>query len=156
MIERTSGRMMHHLKHILLAEDDDLYAFILQVAFRRAGIENPVYRLVSHDEVIAYMGGEGRFADRKSYPVPVLFVLALRLPLQDDFKALRWIRAHHEFAHVPIIVLSGTEYNDERGIACRLGADYYNVKPQDFGALVRIAESIRQRWLEHPEHEAAA
>ena len=144
------------LKHILLAEDDDQYAFILRVALRRAGIENPVYRLASRDEVIAYMAGEGRFLDRKAYPVPIVIIWALRLPLLDDFKALRWIRAHHEFAQVPGVVLSGTEYDDERGIAHRLGADCYRVKPHDFSSLVQIAERIHQRWLEPPEHKVAA
>ena len=147
---------MPDLPHILMAEDDDQYAFIIQLALKKAGIQNPVHRLTSRDEVIDYMDGSGRYADRVSCPLPTAIILALRLPLEDDFKALRWVRQRPEFNNIHIIVLSGMEYDDERGIAQALGADCYKVKPLDFRGLVHIAESIRERWLEPGEQQAAA
>jgi DNA-binding response OmpR family regulator len=147
---------MRDLRHILLAEDDDQYACIIQFAFKKAGIENPVDRLTSRQEVIGYMSGEGRYADRASYPLPGTIILGLRLPLEDDFEALRWVRLRSEFADIHIIVLSGVEYHNERGIAMELGADSYKVKPLAFTDLVHIAERIRDRWLEPDEARAAA
>ena len=141
---------------ILLAEDDDQYAFIIKLAFKQAGIQNPVHWVRTGDQVISYLAGEGHYADRQVYPIPAVIVLALRLPLEDDFKALRWLRAQHEFDNVGVIVLSGMEYDDERGMARRLGADCYHAKPLDFHGLVEIARRIRQCWLEQsPDREAA-
>ena len=142
--------------HILLAEDDDQYSFIIGLALKMAGVENPVQRVSSRDQVIDYVDGAGRYADRVSYPLPAAIILALRLPLQDDFKALRWVRQRPEFNNIYIVVLSGMEYDGERGIAQALGADCYKVKPLDFRGLVHIAEHIRERWLKPDEQQAAA
>ena len=65
-------------QHILLAEDDDQYAFIIQVALKKAGIEHVVHRLTSRHQVIHYMTGEGRFWDRAAYPVPARLALSER------------------------------------------------------------------------------
>jgi DNA-binding response OmpR family regulator len=147
---------MPNLPHILLADEDDQYAFILQLALRKAGIESPVHRVTNRDQVIDYMDGAGRYADRVYYPLPATIILALRLPLQDDFKALRWVRQRPEFNNIHIIVLSGMECDDERGIAQELGADCYKVKPLDFRGLVHIAQRLRERWLKAGEQQAAA
>ncbi len=147
---------MLHSQHIVLAEEDDQYAFILQLAFKQAGFDNPVDLLTSDDEVIDYLSRSGRFADRAALPLPIGIILALRLPLTNDFKALRWIHDHPQFSHIPVTVLSGFEYDKERAVAHQLGAQCYEAKPSDFPELVRIAREIRDRCLQPQSHSAAA
>jgi DNA-binding response OmpR family regulator len=147
---------MDNARHILLAEDDDDYAFITEAAFRRAGRENRVQRVTSSDGLIAYMEGAGKYADRKEHPLPGMVIYALRLPLLHGFEALRWIRQRHEFDHIRIVVFSGIEYDNERGIALELGANCYRVKPNDFESLVQVAAHLCERCLEPGEHRAAA
>ncbi len=144
---------MPYVQPILLAEDDDQYAFILQLALKQAGLKNPVEVLTSDEQVIDYLGGAGQSAGQ---PASIAIILALRLPLTNDFKALRWIRQHPEFRHIPVIVLSGLEYDNERAIAHELGAQCYEVKPADFRDLVRIAHEIRDQCLKPLDYPAAA
>ena len=147
---------MSYSHQILLAEDDDQYAFLTQLALEQAGIEGAPIVLPTEEEVIAYMAGERQYADRETYPIPAVLILATRLPLMANFKALRWVRQHKKFDHVRILVLSGVEYNRERAVARELGADCYHGKPSDFEDLVAIAQSVRQRWLDpHPDQAAA-
>lgn len=147
---------MSHLQYILLAEDDIQYAFIIQLALKQAGIENPVHLLTSHDHLIAYLAGEGPYADRAAHPLPAVLILALRLPLFEDFRALRWIRQRRDFDHIRIAVLSSVDHPSERETARQFGADTHLIKPSDFSGLVRIAEDLRRKWLEPPSRQLAA
>lgn len=147
---------MSYSNEIVLAEGDPHYAFMVQLAFHKAGIQNPIHVLVSQDQVIDYMAGVGPYGDRDRYPFPGAIILAVRLPLLEDFKALRWIRRHPRFHSIGIVVLSGLEYDNERAIAYEAGADWYRVKPIDFAELVNIAQQIGQRWLASSDEQAVA
>ncbi len=144
-------------EHILLAEEDEDYACILQLAFQKAAVLNPVDLAGSPKEAVAYLAGTGVFANRSVYPLPRLVMLGLRLPLLNGFELLRWIRRRSELRHTRIVVLSGSEFPGESKVAQDLGADLYRVKPFQFEELVRLVEWIRQEWLEpSPERQLAA
>lgn len=147
---------MPYLEHILLAEEDVEDAFLIQLALKQAGLENPVEVLASDDQVIDYLSHTGQFAARPASPLPMAIILALRLPLKNDFNTLRWIRRHPELRRIPVTVLSGLEYANERAIAHDLGAQCYKVKPLVFRELVSIAREIRESCLQPIDHPAAA
>jgi DNA-binding response OmpR family regulator len=98
--------------HILLAEDDPDYAFLVQLALREAGVINPVHVVSSREETFAYEG-RGVYSDSSKYPFPAVILLGLRLPLFHDFDVLRWIRQHQDFNVCRVVVLSGVEYEEE-------------------------------------------
>jgi CheY-like chemotaxis protein len=148
--------VMRNVRQILLADDDAEDALVIQLALKRAGAEDPVHVVTSSEEVIAFMNGEGEYANRALYPLPTLVVLAIRLPLLRDFRALRWIRQRPQYNAIGVVVLSGVEYDNERAIAHELGADRYIVMPSDFWDLVNVAHRIRQRWLDSGGQQAAA
>lgn len=154
--KHASDHMDEPQTRILLADDDDQYAFILQLALKQAGIENAIDVVTSHEQAIAYLSGVGQYAGRAGCPPLAAILLGLRLPLGDGFKTLRWVRNRPEFSHVPIVVLSGIEYDDERQTALQLGANYYEVKPSSFDELVRIAVKIRLWWIEPLNQRLAA
>lgn len=137
---------------ILLAESDDAYACLVKAAFKRVNVHNPVQVVESERDTVAYLNGEGRFANRSRYPLPGLIVLGLPLPLLSDFRLLRWIRAHPEFGQIPVFVLSGVFIEGEDRLAHELGSDCYAEKPGGFWGLVEIAERIRDTWLEPVAH----
>jgi CheY-like chemotaxis protein len=137
---------------ILLAEKDDAYVCLVKAAFKRVHADNPVQVVESEREAMAYLNGHGKFADRSRYPLPGLIVLGLPLPIFNDFRLLRWIRAHPEFGRIPVFVLSGIFIEGEERLAHDLGSDCYAEKPAGFWGLVDIAEHIRDTWLEPVAH----
>ena len=50
-------------------------ATIAGCSFERAQIFNPIQVVHSGDEAVAYLAGEGRFANRDEYPLPALLLL---------------------------------------------------------------------------------
>lgn len=139
-----------------MADDDDQYAFILQIAFKQAGIESAVDVVTSHEQFLSYLSGVDQYAHRAGHPPLAVIILGLRLPFEDGFQTLRWVRQRPDFNHVPIVVLSGIEHDDERQTALQLGANYYEVKPSSFDELVRIAVKIRHCWIEPHDQRLAA
>ena len=57
---------------ILQAEDDPGDVFLLQRAFRLEQVPNPLQTVRDGEEALAYLTGEGQFADRARYPLPCL------------------------------------------------------------------------------------
>jgi ActR/RegA family two-component response regulator len=52
---------------ILLVDDDADFLTFVERAFRQNGVTSPIHKVFDGAEAIAYMMGEGQFADRKVY-----------------------------------------------------------------------------------------
>jgi len=51
---------------ILVVEDDPNDCFLIERAFREIGVTSPIHVVHDGSEAIAYMSGEGKYADRKT------------------------------------------------------------------------------------------
>jgi CheY-like chemotaxis protein len=136
---------------VLIAEDDPNDVFLLQRAFAKAEVKNPVAVVVNGQEAIDYLGGEGAFADRRKHPLPSLVFLDLKMPLVDGFEVLAWLQGHARQRDVPVIVLSSSNHDQDVERAIRMGAKEYRVKPHQIEELVEIVRQARDRWLNRPE-----
>jgi CheY-like chemotaxis protein len=63
---------------ILLVEDNKDDVFLMERALRAARIANPVIVVETGQEVMDYLSGAGRFADRERYPLPAVVFLDLK------------------------------------------------------------------------------
>lgn len=73
---------------ILHVEDTEEDVALLQFAFRRAQIENPVHVAMDGQQAIDYLAGNGAYADRGAHPLPRLVLLDLKLPYKTGFEVL--------------------------------------------------------------------
>lgn len=132
---------------ILVVEDDPNDVMLIQRAFGKARILNPV-RTVSHgDEAVAYLSGEGPFADRDAYPFPVLVLLDLKLPRRSGLEVLGWIRSQPGLKRLPIVVLTSSKESIDINRAYDLGANSYLVKPVGFDSLLELVKSLEVYWM---------
>ena len=132
---------------VLLVEDDENDALLLERAFERAGLPRPLMIVRDGKEAIDYLRGNGEFADRQKFPSPSLMVLDLKMPRADGFAVLSWWRRQPEWRHLPIVVLSSSNQDRDLQRAMTLGASAYCVKPADLSYLVTAARGLRDRWL---------
>src|SRR5688572_7336708 len=70
---------------ILLAEDNDDHIILIKRAFVEARLLNPVQVVSDGQQAIAYLNGDGKYADRKQFPMPGLLLLDLKMPNKDGF-----------------------------------------------------------------------
>ena len=133
---------------ILLAEDESNDVFLMQRAFKKAMLSNPLRTVHDGEEAIAYLSGEGHFAARAEYPMPTLMLLDLKLPRKSGLEVLAWIRGQSSpVRRLPVIVLTSSRQNIDVNRAYDLGANSYLVKPVTFEGLVDMIRSLEKFWL---------
>jgi len=72
----------------LLAEDSQNDVFLMQQAFKKAGLPNPIQVVSDGQEAISYLKGEGRYSDRAQYPLPMAVLLDLKMARMNGFEVL--------------------------------------------------------------------
>src|SRR5687768_9910789 len=90
---------------VLIAEDDSRDVLLMQRAFRKAHVPNPIQVVSDGSEAVAYLSGQGRFADRQRYPMPLLLLLDLRMPKSTGYDVLNWLakQSHLEGLHTAVV-----------------------------------------------------
>ena len=114
---------------VLIAEDNEDDAFLLERAFRSIGLKNPIQIVADGEQVIAYLQGADKFADRQNYPFPSVVFLDLKMPRKDGFDVLEWLRDHPECHVMPTMIFSSSSDPADITRAYQFGANAYLVKP---------------------------
>src|SRR5215471_11093425 len=98
---------------ILLAEDREDDILLVRKAFEKGNLLNPLQIVRNGEEAVAYLKGEGKFANRAEYPLPALLIVDLKMPLMDGFEVIQWVRQQPSLAAMRIVVLtSSSEIKD--------------------------------------------
>lgn len=116
-------------KLILIVEDYEDDAKLLQVLLTNCGIANPVRIALSAEEAINYLAGAPPFANRSAYPLPGVIFVDLKLPGISGFDLLRWAKGHPELRNTFVVVLSATGDLMSVQAAYALGANSFLIKP---------------------------
>jgi CheY-like chemotaxis protein len=127
---------------ILLVEDEETDVQLFLQALEQAGAKTEVKVVRTTQEALDYLKRDGPFADRRSFPLPRLVVLDLKLPDVSGFEVLRQIRADPALHGLRVAVLSGTLDQSDATKAYRLGANSFIVKPLGFTQLVEICRTL--------------
>ena len=131
----------------LLIEDAENDVLLIQRAFIKAKILNPLLIVKTAEEGIAYLQGEGRYSNRAEFPMPSLILLDLKLPGMDGFEFLRWIRQQSGLATMRVVVLTSSDLMRDVNLAYQLGANSFLVKPVDFERFVEISQALNGYWM---------
>jgi CheY-like chemotaxis protein len=144
---------------VLLVEDDLNDIFLVKRAFKVAHINNPLQVVTDGIEAIQYLAGEGKYADRRTYPFPKLIVMDIQMPRGTGFEVLEWVKRDSKpLRRIPIVIVSASDNPNDINRAYELGANAYMVKPMEFRAVEHLFQSITHYWgLEcaKPELEVA-
>ena len=129
---------MAQKKTVLLAEDEENDVFLMQRAIRK--MNEPVLLQVAQDgeQVIEYLLGKNKYADRHLYPLPALIVLDIKMPRKSGFDVLEWLKADGTLTHIPVVIVTSSAVQSDVQKACELGAKEYLVKPVALAELQRL------------------
>jgi CheY-like chemotaxis protein len=132
---------------ILLIEDDPNDVLLVQRAFRRATVGNPIQVVGDGEAAVDYMAGHGHYQDRQSHPLPAIMLLDLKLPRRSGFEVLEWLRRQPRLRRIPVVVLTSSALASDIRQAYELGANSYLVKPLEFEALQDMLRAVGAYWL---------
>lgn len=133
---------------ILMVEDDPADARLIQRAFTKAGITDPVVRLTNGDDAVAYLDGQPPYENRAAHPLPNLVILDIKLPRRNGFEVLQWLRGRKDtLRRMPVIMLTSSRHTVDINRAYDSGVNSYLTKPENTEGLLLVANAIRSYWL---------
>jgi CheY-like chemotaxis protein len=132
---------------MLVAEDNSNDVFLLKHALKKAGLANPVRFVADGEEVLEYLQGAGRYADRTEHPFPALVLMDIKMPRLDGLETLAMIRNNPSYQRLVVIMLTSSDREQDVNRAFDLGANSYLVKPARLELMLGILEQIRGYWL---------
>ncbi len=130
--------MMHENRQpikILLVEDDDGHARLIERNLRKVSLINPIERVADGQEALDYLLNQGRFADAEKFTRPQLILLDINLPRVDGVEVLERIKQDARLRPLPVIMLTSTDTQTEIDRCYRAGASGYVAKPVNIGSL---------------------
>ena len=131
---------------VLLVDDSSNDSLLMRIVFERAGFLHPLHFAHGGDEAIAYLRGDGRYADRGLFPLPTTLLMDLNMPGKNGFEVLDWIRHQPYLRRLRVYILSASSCPTDIQRAYDLGADSYLVKPGNFDGLLYLVNCLIA-WL---------
>jgi CheY-like chemotaxis protein len=126
---------------IVLVEDDDGHAILVERNLKRAGLANGIKRLKDGQEAIDFLQGNGA-SSGLSTPQPMLILLDIKMPRVDGVEVLRQLKSNLQTALVPVIMLTTTDDPREIDRCYELGCSVYITKPVDYQAFVEAINRL--------------
>ena len=133
----------HSVTTILLVEDDDAHAELIEANLRRGGLGTPSVRLEDGQAALDYLQGTGPFAGAER-PESLLMLLDLNMPRIDGSQVLAAVKSDSSLRKMPIIVLTSTDDPREIDAAYDRGCNAYVTKPVRYDAFVATIQRLGQ------------
>jgi CheY-like chemotaxis protein len=128
---------------IVMIEDDEGHATLIERNIRRAGVSNEIIKFASGRPALDYLlGGGGKPGVQNGKPYMVL--LDLNLPDMSGVDILKQLKQTPKTERIPVIVLTTTDDKNEIQRCYDLGANVYVTKPVNYE---NFANAIRQLGL---------
>ena len=126
---------------LILAEDDEGHANLVQRNLRRAGFVNDMVHVKDGQEALDYVRGEGNHTSRVLSDF-VLLLLDINMPRVDGVEVLRRLKADPVTARIPVIMLTTTDDPREVQRCYELGCSVYLTKPVEYEGFIEAINRL--------------
>jgi two-component system, chemotaxis family, response regulator Rcp1 len=129
---------------LLLVEDNPGDARLTREAMAQSKVRNNLSHTRDGEEAMRFLRREGQFANA---PTPDLVLLDLNLPRRDGREVLEDIKRDPLLKHIPVVILTSSEAEEDILRSYRLHASCFITKPVDLEQLARVVQGIEQFWF---------
>jgi len=128
---------------IIMVEDDEGHARLIEKNIRRAGVYNEIIPFTNGTEAVNYLfGADGSGTASKNRAL--LILLDLNLPDMTGVDILKRVKENEHLKRSPVVVLTTTDDQQEIQRCYDLGCNVYVTKPVNYE---NFANAIRQLGL---------
>jgi CheY-like chemotaxis protein len=128
---------------IIMIEDDEGHARLIERNIRRSGVHNEILPFSNGTDAVRYLfGGDGTGLAHKGRAI--LILLDLNLPDMSGIEILRRIKDNKYLKAAPVVVLTTTDDSEEIKRCYEFGCNVYITKPVNYES---FANAIRQLGL---------
>jgi CheY-like chemotaxis protein len=128
---------------IIMVEDDEGHARLIERNIRRSGVNNEIIPFSNGTDALDYLfGADGSGLRHKGKAL--LILLDLNLPDMTGIDILRRVKQNKHLKGAPVVVLTTTDDSQEIKRCYELGCNVYITKPVNYDS---FANAIRQLGL---------
>ncbi|MFK3779773.1 response regulator [Agrobacterium tumefaciens] len=126
---------------IVMIEDDEGHARLIEKNVRRAGVNNEIVPFTLGAKALDYILGESRdgLVSKDRY---LLVLLDLNLPDMSGINILEQIKSNDYTRRLPVVVLTTTDDETEIQKCYDLGANVYITKPVDYEGFATAIKNL--------------
>ena len=112
---------------VLITDDSEDDRLMLKLALKNHARFSVIAETCDGEESVAYLKGEGIYADRQKFPLPDLLLLDLKMPRKTGYEVLQWLQTR-SFPMLTVVVLSGSILAEDIAKCLTSGAHAYFAK----------------------------
>jgi CheY-like chemotaxis protein len=128
---------------IIMIEDDEGHARLIERNIRRSGVNNDIIPFTNGTDAVTYLfGPDGSGFVHKGQAL--LILLDLNLPDMTGIDILRQVKENKFLKSAPVVILTTTDDSQEIKRCYELGCNVYITKPVNYES---FANAIRQLGL---------
>jgi CheY-like chemotaxis protein len=126
-------------KPILLIEDDDIDAEVVELALQELHVSNPLVRVTDGKQALAWLRDPSK-------RTPGLILLDLNLPVMNGLEFLQMAKGDEQLRNIPVVVLTTSRLTQDKLASFNLSVAGYMVKPVDSARFLEIMHAIDVYW----------
>ena len=129
---------------ILLVEDNEADAFLMQEVFQDSRHRNHMSIAADGVEAMDFLNRRGRFSEATR---PDLILLDLNMPRKDGRAVLQEIKEDPSLKSIPVIILTTSESEEDVRQSYESYASCYITKPMGLEQMYRVVQGIEDFWF---------
>lgn len=129
---------------ILVVEDNPGDARLITEVLNDNKVYSSLYIVNDGVEAMRFLKNEGKY---KTVPKPDLIILDLNLPKKDGREVLAEIKSDEGLKHIPIVIMTISQAEEDILKSYNLHANCYITKPIDLDQFIKVVKSIEDFWF---------
>jgi CheY-like chemotaxis protein len=130
-------------KNVFVIDDSKEDILLIKEAFKDNELIHKVSSFLDSTSFIEYAETESLFL-----APPDLILLDLKMPKANGITVTNILRKNERFRNIPIVILSGTEDQNDIYDSYNSGANIFIKKPSSYDEWVHVIKTLDKIWLE--------
>lgn len=135
--------MQNQAVQILLVEDNEDDVIMTMESFEEVNLTNVVNVVQDGEEAMAYLRRKGKY---RNALLPGLVLLDINMPKKNGFEVLQEMKADPALRHIPVIMLTTSDREEDIVKSYANGACSFIPKPVGFDNFIKVAKQFSLYW----------
>ena len=129
---------------ILLVEDSPDDVELTRQGLKEGKVWHNLSVVADGVEALEFLRRQGKYGDA---PQPDIILLDLNLPRKDGSEVLEEVKADPQLKHIPVVVLTTSNAEQDILKSYKLHANSYITKPVDLDQFFSVIKALEDFWL---------
>lgn len=133
---------------ILIVDDDLEDCEMIREALLESRLANEIQFVHDGEMLMKSLHEKYKNSSSSENLLPGLILLDLNMPKMDGREVLKEIKKYTYLHHIPVIVLTTSQAEEDIARSYNLGANSFITKPVEFHTLVEVMKEVGKYWFE--------